>query len=993
FGPQVGWPVIPIHVALLPDGHLLSYGTPVSTAQQGGLTYDDWNPAQGMVDSAHVQTPSMSTYNSFCNALQTLPDGRVLMVGGNSTMSTMYYDPASRAEAMGPGLNRQRWYGSVLRLPDDRILVLGGANYYNTGAYLTPTDNSGVATIPEIGTGTGPWTPLTGADSTTAFGAQDNRWWYPRAYNAPDGSVFGVSADQLWRLDPSGTGSLTPLGTLPHSLGVSGAGVMYAPGKLLFAGGGQTFNEDTLTATNAATVVDINGPAPSVTPVAPMAGRRNWLNLTVLPTGEVLANGGTIVGTQAGAANSDYTAELWNPDTQSWRPAAIAQRIRTYHSTAVLMPSGAVFTGGGGVPGPEDNFNSETYYPPYLFTKGGDGAVRWAARPQLTSIAGSLTWGGRVSLGLSDPRSIASVSLISVAAETHSVNTDQRRIPLTFGQSGSTLTATLPSGRNLAPPGSYLLQVVDSRGVPSPSQIVTFRNGGAGSVTVYEPDQSALNGLGGPGPAVTGSVPLAVGSTVGFESFNFPGRRIRHQSSAVRIDPISATSALQDREDSAFVVRAGLAAGTGRSFEAVNSPGSFLTVENGTVYLRQNDGSAAFAANATFLAVTGLVGQNTSFALYSNPSRYLRHYNYVLYAQPFDGSDVGRRDATFAVRAGLAGLSGAPTAVAAAAGDGTLQVSWTAPAAGASAVTGYQVTAAPSDPTVPTRTCTATTATSCTVTGLTNGSRYTVTVTATTEAGTGPASGAVTGIPYPADVMTSAATRLWLDGADVATLFSTTSCTGAAPAGGSGIGCWKDKSAQGDNAVQPTAGQQATASTLNGLTAPAFNGTGAQYRLDVAKLPTGTTPSAVYVVAVEEDAAPAQNCYRHVIAWGTAATGGARILDKGCQTALAYLETFNTWSKMAPTKNWPTGSAAVVDGTVTATGVTANVNGVGSYTFPSGARTGTGGATLGGAPWWGTGATWHGRIAEVIVLGTAPSSTDNATIERYLARKWGVTLG
>ena len=89
-----------------------------------------------------------------------------------------------------------------------------------------------------------------------------------------------------------------------------------------------------------------------------------------------------------------------------------------------------------------------------------------------------------------------------------------------------------------------------------------------------------------------------------------------------------------------------------------------------------------------------------------------------------------------------------------------------------------------------------------------------------------------------------------------------------------------------------------------------------------------------------------------------------------------------------------TGSPAIVDGTVTASRVTARVNGVTSYSFTAAARTGTAsGALLAGAPWWGTSATWQGRIAEVIVLNTAPSATTDTAIEQYLARKWGVTLG
>jgi hypothetical protein len=487
------WPLLGIHMALLPNGHVVSYGSPVGVAKQGGLSYDDWDPALGVGTDAHRQAASMHQYDSFCNALEQLPDGRLLMVGGNSTTATMLYDPATGHQTMGAQLARQRWYASVLRLPDDRVLVLGGGNYYNFNAYLKPNDNSTVATTPEIGTGAGAWTQLTGANSTVAFGAKDNRWWYPRAYVAPDGQVFGVSYDQMWKLDPAGTGRVTALGALPAPIGVSGSSVMYAAGKLLFAGGGQYFNGTDQVATNRATVVDINGARPVVAETTAMRHARNWHNLTVLPNGEVFANGGTRVGTQAGAANSMYQSELWNPVTGKWRDGATAQRIRTYHSTALLLPGGSVLTAAGGVPGPEDNFNAEVYYPPYLFTKGTDGRVRWADRPRITSIGGSLTYGGTVALGLADNRRLASVSLIRAASVTHSYSTDQRRVALSFTQNGSTVNAKLPAGANLLPPGSYLLSGVDTNGVPTPAQLVTIKRTGAGTVTRYDKDRTAAD--------------------------------------------------------------------------------------------------------------------------------------------------------------------------------------------------------------------------------------------------------------------------------------------------------------------------------------------------------------------------------------------------------------------------------------------------------------------------------------------------------------------
>jgi hypothetical protein len=654
YAPQIAWPLIGLHMALLPNGHVVSYGTPLGTAKQGGMTYDDWSPALGSAGGAHTQASSMHSYDSFCNALQVLPDGRVLMVGGNSTMSTMIYDPATGEQAMGQNLARQRWYASVLRLPDDRSLVLGGGDYYNTTAYLKPTDNSRVATVPEIGTGTGAWSLLTGADSTVAFGARDNRWWYPRAYNAPDGSVFGVSNDQMWALSTAGTGSVTSLGTLPAGIGVSGSSVMYAPGQILFAGGGQRFNETSEAATNAATVVDINGASPVVTSTTPMASARNWLNLTVLPNGEVFANGGTKVGTRAGADNSVYRSEIWNPTTGVWRAGATAQRIRTYHSTALLMPSGAVLTAAGGVPGPEDNFNAEMYYPAYLFTKNADGSVGWADRPQIRSISGSLTHGGAVTLGMSDTRTLASVSLTSAASVTHSYSTDQRRVPLAFKQDGRSVAVTMPADSYHLPPGSYLLSGVDTNGVPTPAQIVTIKsNGSAGTVTVFEKDQVPGSGTPG-GESEPGVVPLTTGTNVGLEPVAQPGYRVRHYNFVARVDPISDTSPLLARRDSSFIVRRGLADTTCVSLESVNFPGRFLRHKNFALYVDPRNGSVLFDRDATFCALTGLNGQNTSLRSLNYPTRYIRQRDARLYLDVFDGSDLMRQAGTFAVRPALA---------------------------------------------------------------------------------------------------------------------------------------------------------------------------------------------------------------------------------------------------------------------------------------------------------------------------------------------------
>ncbi|MFB9377079.1 AbfB domain-containing protein [Kineococcus gynurae] len=663
FGPQVAWPLIPLHAAVARNGQVVTFGTPLNSTAQGGLVYDVWNVAAGFGGGAHVQDPSAHNYNSFCNSMVALPDGRLLMVGGNSTTMTMTYDPVTRAQEMYANLAYQRWYATALRLPDDRVLVMGGGDYYNTRAYQNPTNQNGVATIPEIGTGLGAWTALTGAASTVAFGAEDNRWWYPRAFNGPRGQVVGISGDRLWTISTANRGSVTALGRLPFNPRVSGSQVMFAPGRVLVAGGGQPFNEDGTTATNAAAVVDFTTATPRVTSVAAMAWNRNWLNLTVLPTGEVLANGGTRVGTQGGDANSVRQAEVFDPGTGRWRTAATAARTRTYHSTALLLPSGAVFTGGGGAPGPEDNLNIELFYPSYLFARGADGVVRWASRPAIEAISGSATLGGTLTLKLADTRGIRAVSLISLPSVTHSENTDQRRVPLSFTQNGATVVATVPNSTSTLPPADYLLTVVDQAGVPSPGQVVTFRRGAAGLVTVGSAVQVSEGGSTGGAP--TGSVALTPDSAVGLEAVNFPGMRVQHENFAAYLRAAGTGSSTAVKNGTSWSVRPGLASADGVSFESLDWPGYYLTAPAGAgaVQLVRNDGSTAVATRATFAAVTGATGQNTSFEVWGNRGLRLRHANYQLFAQPADTSDLGRADSTFVVRAALSPATPVPLAV------------------------------------------------------------------------------------------------------------------------------------------------------------------------------------------------------------------------------------------------------------------------------------------------------------------------------------------
>jgi hypothetical protein len=346
-------------------------------------------------------------------------------------------------------------------------------------------DETRFASTPEIlSPGAGAWVPLPDAKSVPLFGSPDYAWWYPKAYLAPSGNVFGISQDRMWVLDPDGRGAVTDVGAVPGTgFGSSASSVMYAPGKILLAGGGQHINDDGRPASKQAAIIDISTDSPTAESTNSMANPRNWLNLTVLPNGEVLANGGTEVGIEG---TQVYATEIWNPTTKTWRTGASAKKIRTYHSTALLMPSGAVFTSGSGAPGPVTNLNTELYYPPQLFGRNASGKVVWADRPEFRTVSGTIARGSSATFGMKDGRTLQSVSLTSAGSVTHAYNTDQRRIPLSFTQSGSDVTVDFPANETKVPPGVYLVHAVDTAGVPAPSQIIEIMADNApGTITVF----------------------------------------------------------------------------------------------------------------------------------------------------------------------------------------------------------------------------------------------------------------------------------------------------------------------------------------------------------------------------------------------------------------------------------------------------------------------------------------------------------------------------
>jgi hypothetical protein len=129
---------------------------------------------------------------------------------------------------------------------------------------------------------------------------------------------------------------------------------------------------------------------------------------------------------------------------------------RIYHSTAVLLPDGRVLSAG-------ESHGSlaqtgEIFSPPYLFQ---------GARPTISSAPGTLSYGQGFTVSTPDAASISRVALVKAGSVTHSNNFDQRYVDCTFTAGSGSLSATAPPDSNHAPPGWYMLFLVNSGGVPS----------------------------------------------------------------------------------------------------------------------------------------------------------------------------------------------------------------------------------------------------------------------------------------------------------------------------------------------------------------------------------------------------------------------------------------------------------------------------------------------------------------------------------------------
>ncbi|MFL5447168.1 MAG: galactose oxidase-like domain-containing protein, partial [Gemmatimonadales bacterium] len=465
----VAWDIVPLHMSLLPTGKVLAWGkyeAGTTSASEPRL----WTPGSGppSVTAVAISEPDML----FCSGHALMADGKLMVAGGHygddrGLRVTNIFDPVSETWATGlPKMAKGRWYPTVTTLADGRLVTVAGRDA-----------NSSVVLLPEIWEG-GRWVQLTGASLSLPY--------YPRQFVAPNGKLFYAGERIKSRYLDVDVVTANGRGRWSSSAGFArtfrfirdyGSAVMYEAGKVLYVGGGGDLrgsipDPKSPVPTATAETIDLTRPGPSWSSTASMRYPRRHLNATILPDGKVLVTGGTSKGGFNDLSGAVHAAEVWDQrNGGTWTELAANRVDRGYHSVSLLLPDGTVLHGAGGdandpASGGEypRQTNHEIFRPPYLFR---------GARPTVTSVSKtSLSYNEIFTVITPYAGQITGVRWIRLGAVTHAFDASQRANTLKFTRTATSVRVTTPLSGKLAPPGYYLLFLLNRNGVPSVGRIV-----------------------------------------------------------------------------------------------------------------------------------------------------------------------------------------------------------------------------------------------------------------------------------------------------------------------------------------------------------------------------------------------------------------------------------------------------------------------------------------------------------------------------------------
>jgi hypothetical protein len=478
----------PIHAALLTNGKIFYLaGSGYSTARQFG-------PYEAKVLDYKTGTEKTLTQNQdlFCAGQTTLANGNLLLAGGtlqyngnpdncngrwHGLNAAYEFNVGSETLTKVTNMRHGRWYPTLVTLPDGKVWCCSGYDEYGVINRIVEVYDPSSKTWALIQDPNSNYTYVVGAGFETTCPGPHPTYsrtcppvsFYPRTHLMPKGLlvVCGMRRE-IWSWNRSngdfvfltnssvyrdyGTSFLCPLQNTAAE-----------KGKILLVGGSATSSSGDY-ATTACEMLDFNASSTSVPirrTVSPLVYRRKFFAPVILPNGRLLVLGGA----EQGNTRPVYRPEIFDPATETWQSNLPASSVpRVYHCVALLLPDGRVWNAGGNSNNGVWELRTQFFSPDYLF-KG--------ARPTIPANPTVGSYGGTITIPTSYGSSITAVSLVRLMNTTHHYDANQRLVWLQITSRGSSsITVSAPINSNIAPPGYYMIHILNGSGVPSVARII-----------------------------------------------------------------------------------------------------------------------------------------------------------------------------------------------------------------------------------------------------------------------------------------------------------------------------------------------------------------------------------------------------------------------------------------------------------------------------------------------------------------------------------------
>jgi hypothetical protein len=473
-------PIVAIHAAVVWTNRLVVWGNTDFDAAAGTEASVDLGSGSSHFPAQH--------HHLFCSGHAFLPDGRILTMGGHmeGVTGVHLYHPDDDFWEHVTEMEAGRWYPTCTALPNGQVLTMSGT--MGTGGPVSPTSpvNNSLQFFDGT-TGLQPNIPLPSPFSSYFPADFPTIDLYPFVYVLPSGELL-VHSRNVTRFYDWSTNTWSPVelqAAYAHSRTYPGqASCVVLPlmptdnppyrVRVLTVGGGGADPQDldvNTPATQTAELLDLSADAPAWRYTTPMSNPRVMPDATLLPDGTVLVLGGSATGRSDMGIDPVLSVELFDPSNESWTTLAPMKTPRSYHSTAVLLPTAEVLIGGKDFlfnlpPYDYPEHRLEVFSPPYLFR---------GPRPVISSAPASVGYGATFSVTLAQADNNVSAVLMRPSCVTHSFNMEQRLVGLVAaGNAANVVTLQAPPNANIAPPGYYLLFLVNAQGVPSTGSFVSL---------------------------------------------------------------------------------------------------------------------------------------------------------------------------------------------------------------------------------------------------------------------------------------------------------------------------------------------------------------------------------------------------------------------------------------------------------------------------------------------------------------------------------------